>query len=98
MSEHDLNYATNSTWKDTSRGTARLGNASASQDNFTKMPKILQLNCNRSREAHSMLIKIARQRRADILILSEPNKKMCGDGVFHTVSARDTAISFHRST
>lgn len=54
--------------------------------------KVLQLNCNRSQGAHDMITKLSRKRKADVLLLSEPNKKRGGDGVYIMDNRRDTAI------
>lgn len=43
------------------------------------MTVILQLNCNRSRGSHDMLEAIARAKRANVLLISEPNKALCRD-------------------
>lgn len=54
--------------------------------------RCLQLNTNRSIGAQDMLLRIARKQKADVLLISEPNKKSGGDGVAHMDQSRDTAI------
>lgn len=54
--------------------------------------RVLQLNTNRSTRSHDMAVKIATKRRADLILLSEPNKGACGDGVYEADTERDAAI------
>lgn len=58
---------------------------------------LLQLNCNRSKVAMQLLTRTAKRMGADVLLMSEPNKALCGDGVYITDQDRDTAIRVFNS-
>ena len=53
--------------------------------------KVLQYNCNRSRTALDALCAYAVRARADVLLLSEPNKRLGADGVYVMDCRKDTA-------
>lgn len=54
--------------------------------------RVLQLNCNRGRGPHDMLTGIARRRKADVLMVSEPNKRLCENSLYHSDARRDAAV------
>lgn len=57
------------------------------------MIKILQINLNRSKEAHDMLTDIASRKRIDICLMSEPNKRTTQhNDKYHADIRTDTAI------
>lgn len=54
--------------------------------------KILQLNCNRGRKPHDMLVRLAKKRKGDVLMVSEPNRKVVADGTYQCDPRGDAAI------
>lgn len=54
--------------------------------------KMLQLNAMCSRYAMDMCLSTALKKKADIILVSEPNKKMCADGTWYADPDRVAAI------
>ena len=77
-----VTFASSADKRDTWPGTARR-RVARGRPVHRPAKRIEQLNCNRSREAQDLLVKQARKRNAHIILLSEPNRRSCGDGAMY---------------
>lgn len=58
----------------------------------SKLLKILQINADRSRASHDMVYAAAMRNEVDIVVASEPNKKMVSGNRWMTDHSSDVAI------
>lgn len=56
------------------------------------MVQIMQLNLGRARAAHDMALEEAMRRKADIMFISEPNRKICTGAGWHMERGGDVAL------
>lgn len=62
------------------------------------MLKILQVNLGRASAAHDMAWATAMASSTDVLIITEPNKKLCEKNKWYTDKKKDVAIALVNNT